>query len=143
MTQRNSDTNTAKSMLIVDEDLELVGCITSHCRSIGLEVRTASSVNEAVVLMNAKMPDLLCADIDLPAIKDQSFFERLSTNGQTRDIPAIVLCQSKDLNSLQRLESLRGYYVYKSVDSMNTIEMFINELIDVHSTEAECQCFDI
>lgn len=126
-----------KTVLIVDEDSQLVADIASRCKAIGLRPIVASDSLEAVHQMQVQIPDLLCVDENLSATESCTFLERLGMSEETRNIPAIVLSSQDNLLNIPRVDSLFGYYVRKSLASWATIEMYINELISIQPTEAE------
>ena len=121
-----------KTVLVVDENPEWLAFLAQRCRSIGLIVQTASDAFAAVEIMDRKFPDLLILDIEMPAGNKKLFLECLGGDSESREIPAIALCSNADLNSVQKNESMVAYYVYKSRQNWNRIEVFISELIDVN-----------
>ena len=121
----------SKTVLIVDQDRDLVKQLASQIRTLGLNVVTANDTLTAVKIMDRGFPDLLVLDVETPAGNGKSLLTMLESIEESRGIPAIVLCQSPDLNNVPRVETACAYYVHKSLQSWNKIEIFIHELIDL------------
>ncbi len=122
-----------KSVLIIDDDQNMVDLLSKHCRSIGLDVRTTTDGVQAVELMDQGYPDLLILDIDVHACNGKSLLQFLDIEELNWRVPAIVLCKSTDLSSVYRVKTICAYYVHKTPQALNKIEIFANELVDLAS----------
>lgn len=131
-----------KTMLIVDQDDQLVSQLTSRCREMGLCVLTANTAEQAVIHMSHGMPDLLCIDAYLAADKGQTFLERINKHKPCRNLATIVLCHEDDLNKVQGATKLPAYCVAKPNPSWARIEMLIDELVVIEPITTESECFE-
>ena len=125
-----------KTILIIDDDTNLIEALAARCRKIGLQVETARNLLTAVVIMDRKLPDLLCVDINMPTGNGLNFCEMLSLDENTSKIPVIVLSGQKDPDTLLRCQNLCAYYVHKSNDVWRSMEPVIYELIDIEPSNA-------
>ena len=130
----DDDRAVQKTVLIVDDNQELLVNLAKQCKAIGLSVLTASDAVSAAKLMDQQFPALLLIDAEMPAGNGKTFLERLEANSETQGIPAIVLCKNADMNSIARVPKMVAYYVHKSERAWNTIEMFIHELVDLKAS---------
>jgi CheY-like chemotaxis protein len=120
-----------KSVLLVDDDPEILEIFSLRCNSLGLETRTASNVKEALKAICQLKPDLLFVDVAMPFTSGITLLEVLSANPDTSDIPAIVFTGRDDLETINRAHELCAYYVQKSSSAWDTIQTYINELVDI------------
>ena len=119
-----------KTVLIVDDDRDLVDILAKRCESIGLKVQKAHNLISAVVLMDKAFPDLLCVDVNFPAGNGLTFLDALRLDAGAARIPVIVLTGRQDPSTISRCQDLCAYYVRKSTNAWRAIEPIIYELID-------------
>ena len=119
------------TVLIVDSDPDILNCLAERCRWLGLNVKTAADEASVIALMRQAMPDLIVIDIDFPAGEDLTLLNRLGASELMHEIPTIVLCQPSDLESDRREPDLMAYYVCKSRRTLDSIDAFVTELVDV------------
>ena len=66
-----------KKLLIVDDDTELLGILTSFFEDNGFEIVTVNSGEKALVSMKTAKPDLVLLDLDLPGINGYEVIDRI------------------------------------------------------------------
>lgn len=120
-----------KTVLIVDEEQEMVDFLAYRFQSIGLNVSAANNAKTAIRVIESNLPDLIVFDVEMPFGKGHSFLEALDIQAENWHIPAIVLCNTSDLRSVHRPTSLCAYYVHRSQQAWNRIEIFTRELVDL------------
>jgi DNA-binding response OmpR family regulator len=76
------------SLLLVDDDLQLVGVLSPRLRRHGFDVRVARSGSEALRRLDASWPDLVLLDLMLPGIGGEDLAAQIKRRA---DIPIIVL----------------------------------------------------
>ncbi|HID63787.1 MAG TPA: response regulator [Anaerolineae bacterium] len=81
----------AGQILIVDDDVDLVEMLDTLFQDLGYEVSTTCYGEEALVLCEERMPELVILDIYLPDIDGYEVYHRLRDNPLTRHIAVIFL----------------------------------------------------
>lgn len=120
---------TRKTILIVDDDPQIVEVIAKRCRSIGLKVLVAHNALSALLLIDKRLPDLVCLDVELPTGNGLDICEIMATSQETHNIPVIVLTGRRDAETIRTCRNLRAYYVPKSAPLWQQLEPLIYELI--------------
>ncbi len=124
----------AKTLLIADDDRDLVSILTIRSRLLGLKVLTASDAFTALSLVRSTMPDLVCLDVGMPGGNGLSVCEMITSDPTFREIPVIVLTGRSDPQTISRCHSMNAYYVEKSTDTWERMEPLIRELLEIPLT---------
>ena len=82
-----------KTILVADDDEQIVAGLTHRLRANGYRVLAASDGLQALELALAKKPDLLLLDVWMPAGLGLSVAQRLEQLG--RDIPVVFMTASR------------------------------------------------
>jgi two-component system KDP operon response regulator KdpE len=77
-----------KTVLVVDDDEDLVRSLGIRLKQKGYKVFAAQDVNQAVMLTHKRRPDLLILDIGMPAGSGFTAMHNLSLSTHTQFIPA-------------------------------------------------------
>jgi len=80
-----------KTILVVDDDEDLVRSLDIRLRRKGYEVYTATDGNQAVMQAQEHQPDLVISDIMMPAGSGFKVMDKLSMSTLTMGTPVIVL----------------------------------------------------
>ncbi len=120
---------TEKTVLIADDDHELVHVLAVRCRRLGLNVLCAHDAFTSLSLVKTGRPDVVCLDVDMPAGNGLSVCEMLSSDAACRTIPIIILTGRTDPETIMRCHSLCAYYVEKCPDVWSRIEPLLKELL--------------
>jgi two-component system KDP operon response regulator KdpE len=103
------------SVLIVDDDPQVVKVMSSTLGSRGYEVRTASDAKSAMGAMRARWPGLVITDLEMPAM------DGIELCRQVRDIsnvPIIIISNTGDCRSeVAALDSGADDYLVTPFDS--------------------------
>ncbi len=126
---------TKKTILIADDQRELVRAIQLRCRHLGLETLVAHDAMTALTLINEHRPDLVCLDVNMPAGNGLSVCEMLAGDEQLASIPVIILTGRADDETIRRCHSMCAYYVLKSSDVWQRIEPLLHELLGIEPPE--------
>lgn len=94
----------ATSILLVDDDPQLVGVLSPRLRRHGFDVRVARSGSEALRRLDASWPDLVLLDLMLPGIGGEDLAAQIKRRA---DIPIIVL--SAISTSESKIDFLQRY----------------------------------
>ena len=82
--------NTAKKILIVDENDVCRESLRESIKSLGYEVFEAATGPEAIDKASSMHPDLIMMDLRLPGMNGDEATVRLKRNMSTRNIPVII-----------------------------------------------------
>ncbi|WP_269715615.1 response regulator [Caulobacter sp. NIBR2454] len=83
----------------------------------GYRVERAATAEAALETLNARLPDLVIADVHLPGMDGRELSRQIRLNGRTRAIPVLMLTSARDVDlERQGLESGADAYLSKSAD---------------------------
>jgi DNA-binding response OmpR family regulator len=125
-----------KSILIADDDADIVELLTRRCRALGLEVDSANNAMTALGKAEEDAPDLVILDVDMPYGNGLSVCEMMASHEELRSIPVIMLTSSSREETIRRCHQLCAYYVLKCPDVWPRIEPVLRELLALEETDA-------
>jgi DNA-binding NarL/FixJ family response regulator len=128
----------AKRLLVVDDEAKLLRAVAVTLREEGYEVTTARSGAEALVAVNASVPDLIISDIRMPGMDGYQLARALRANPRTELIPVIFLTAKGERKD--RLAGIRAgvdAYLTKPFDPEELLAVASNILSRVERTSAE------
>lgn len=82
---------TGKTILIVDDDPDIITAISTTLRDTGATIATATDGNTAVNLAESKEPDLVILDIMLPMKSGFLVLEKLRTGKPRGAKPRVIM----------------------------------------------------
>jgi DNA-binding response OmpR family regulator len=118
-----------KTVLIADDDRELVNVIAMRCRRHGLKVLCAYDAFTALCLVKSGAPDMICLDVEMPAGNGLSVCEMLASDEACRSIPVAILTGRTDPDTIIRCHNLCAYYVEKCADVWTRLEPLLSEIL--------------
>jgi len=80
-----------RSVLVVDDERDLLELLAYNLRRAGFDVSTATNGRQALDTVNRTPPDLIILDVMLPELSGTEVASRLRSNPQTSTIPIIML----------------------------------------------------
>lgn len=89
-------TDDQKTILVADDDKDLVMALSIRLRAAGYTVISAHDGEEAFNLANQNKPDLIILDVRMPAGGGFSSIDRMKHSLNTRNIPVIFLTAFDD-----------------------------------------------
>ena len=89
------------SVLVVDDDETLRRLVVETLARDGRELREAADGLEALVMIDARPPDVLVLDLSMPGLDGFGVLERLGERAETRMLPVVVLT-ARDLSEHER-----------------------------------------
>ena len=106
-----------QTILIVEDDLDLVEMLNAYFRVQGYDVLTAAWGEDAIRICQRTMPDIVLLDIRLPDIDGYEVCRQLRSNRRTDTLPIIFLTERRDrMDKLQGLELGGVDYITKPFD---------------------------
>lgn len=128
----------AKRILVVDDEAKLLRAVAVTLREEGYEVATARSGEEALVAVNASVPDLVVSDIRMPRMDGYQLARALRLNPRTELIPVVFLTAKGERKD--RLAGIRtgvDAYLVKPFDPEELLAVIANLLGRAERTNAE------
>jgi len=80
-----------KSILIVEDETDIMKLIDWHLRAEGYSTYTAADGNKGLDMAEEKAPDLILLDLILPGMDGLEVCKSLKRNSKTQDIPVVML----------------------------------------------------
>jgi putative two-component system response regulator len=81
-------------LLLVDDDPGLLALLRATLDAVDVELDDAEDVPSAFASIEARRPDAIVLDVNLPGVDGLSFCRRLKHDRDTRDIPVVILSGS-------------------------------------------------
>ncbi len=86
-----TNVNSKKTVLVVDDEKDIVDLVTYNLRRNGYDVLAAFDGREAVEIAQRETPDLILLDLMLPGVDGTEVARRLKADSRTATIPLIML----------------------------------------------------
>ena len=86
-----SKTLEGKRILVVDDDLDIIGSIEAAFEPTGAVIDTATNGNKAVELCEANNPDLMILDMMLPGRSGFLVLEKVKVRKPKNSKPAVIM----------------------------------------------------
>jgi DNA-binding response OmpR family regulator len=129
----------SKTVLIADDDRDLVDLLARRCRALGLAVETAGDAITALRKIDQSPPNVAILDVNMPAGNGLSVREMMADTERLSAIPVIILTGKSDEQTIRRCHNLSAYYVPKSPDVWSRVEPLLRELLCLNETVDDCQ----
>ncbi|MCZ6676433.1 MAG: SpoIIE family protein phosphatase [Candidatus Poribacteria bacterium] len=107
----------AETILVVDDDIDILELIEMSLTSDGFDVITANGGVSALEHAKAHSPDLILLDLMMPEMDGFAVMEKLKAEAQTRTIPVIMLtARAQTHEKVQGLGAGADDYITKPFD---------------------------
>lgn len=125
------ENKTAKKILIVEDEPELLSGLVILLKSQSYLTITASDALFGISLAHREKPDLMILDLGLPAGGGLHVLKSLSNSTATNDIPVLILTaqQGVELEEKLRLMGIAGYF-----NKPFEPEILLNKIKDILNT---------
>jgi DNA-binding NarL/FixJ family response regulator len=128
----------AKRILVVDDEAKLLRAVAVTLRGEGYEVTTARSGAEALVAVNASVPDLIVSDIRMPGMDGYQLARALRSNPRTELIPVVFLtAKGERKDRLAGIRTGADAYLTKPFDPEELLAVVSNLMKRAERTSAE------
>ncbi len=119
---------TPLTILVVDDEPDLVELISYNLEQQGHSVHSASNGSEALAMAKSRQPDLIVLDVMMPELNGIEVARRLRSQTETAGIPIIMLtAKSEESNELEGLGAGADDYITKPF-SMQVLLARINAM---------------
>jgi signal transduction histidine kinase len=110
------DPRATPTILVVDDDLEVIRCLSIRLRSAGFQVLTASDGDEGVLAAHSRHPDAIVLDVRMPRKDGLAVLRELRDDPTMKNTPIIML--SASIHDQQKaLKSGASFFVRKPYDA--------------------------
>ncbi len=107
----------AETILVVDDDLDILELLRMNLEPEGYDVRTASDGKQAVEVAFVNPPDLILLDVMMPHKDGFQVIEELKTREETKTVPVILLtARGQTEDKVQGLDAGADDYITKPFD---------------------------
>lgn len=106
--------NNHPKVLLVEDEPAQREVLAYNLRSEGFDVVTAADGDEATLMVEEEMPDIIVLDWMLPGISGIEICRRLKSKSETRSIPVLMLsARAEEVDRVRGLETGADDYVVK------------------------------
>ncbi|MCG8566836.1 MAG: response regulator transcription factor [Desulfobacterales bacterium] len=103
-----------ETILIVDDEEDIIELIQYNLKSEGYEILTATSGEQAIKIARQNHPDLMVLDLMLPGIDGLEVTQYLKNDDQTREMPIVMLtAKGEESDIVTGLEMGANDYISK------------------------------
>ncbi len=142
MTAESSPKNQRYSLLLVDDDPDILALLQEHFRNQPFDIFTAPEGASALSLIRNQKPDLIVLDVRMPGLSGLEICRFLKADKNTREIPIIILsARSDEIDRVLGLEFGADDYVTKPFNSQELILRIHNVLRRVYKGEEVTEAF--
>ena len=116
-------------VLIVDDDFDLVECLSDVLLAHGHDVQTARSGEEGLqVLRSTSLPDAILLDVDMPVLGGPGMAHKMMLHDAGEERIPIILSSGRD--DLRALAAKMGtpYFIVKPVDLEGLLDLLARAL---------------
>ncbi len=129
------------TVLIADDDIDLVHALTARikrlgCKVIGVTDGNSAGLNLFLTDENDHHPDIVILDIEMPEWDGLALREDMLVDGVLAEIPVIILTGRSDPQTIRRVEELGAQYIHKSSRCWKQLESILQSLIDRKRSDA-------
>ena len=80
-----------ETVLVVDDDIEILAAATIRLKAAGYDTLTAADGQAGVALAEARQPDAILMDVNMPVKDGITALEELKGIDSTQDIPVVIM----------------------------------------------------
>ena len=130
------------SLLLVDDDPEILTLLQAKLKDEPFEIFTATEGESALNTVRTQKPDLVVLDVNLPGLSGLEICRSLKADNNTRGIPIIMLsARSEEIDRVLGLEFGADDYVTKPFNTQELILRINNVLKRVYKEEEATEGF--
>ncbi|MGO8684215.1 MAG: response regulator [Thermoleophilia bacterium] len=120
----------AKSILVADDDPDILSIVAMSLEAQGYTVLRAANGREAVTQAHENMPDLILLDMMMPELSGYEVIGELKADETTRAIPVVGLSAKAMSTDMERATDagIDGYITkpFRIAQVLNVVEGYLN-----------------
>lgn len=117
-------------IVIAEDDKTLSSSLVAAFEEAGFQVSPAYDGEEAFEKIKTEKPDIALLDVMMPKMDGISVLWEMKANPETSDIPAVVLTNMGDMDTVSKIMAAGGKdYLLKSDNSVDAIIQKIKEVL--------------
>ncbi len=122
------------SVLVVDDDREILDMTAMLLRGAGFDVELAHSGEEAVYQIREAGPSIVLLDINMPGMDGWEVLRLLKEDERTRTVPVIMFSVNFEVREkLHALQQGAADYITKPFDTESLVRR-VNDILEGHRT---------
>ena len=142
MTVNSSHKTQGHSLLLVDDDPEILTLLQAKFKDQPFKIFTAIEGESAMNIVRTEKPDLIVLDVNLPGLSGLEICRSLKADKNTQNIPIIILsARSEGIDRVLGLEFGADDYVTKPFNPQELILRVNNILKRVYKVEGASEVF--
>lgn len=127
-TEKNNDSAKTKTVLIVEDNLELVDYLKNEL-NLEYKVYTACNGHEGIKLAKEVLPDAIITDVVMPEMDGFELCKSIKTDASTSHIPLLMLTARTTIeNRIEGIENGADAYMVKPFD-LTLLKLRLSQLI--------------
>ena len=120
-------------VLVVDDSLSARRSLAQFVQDLGMDVRTARDGMEAVSLIEARPPDLMLVDMEMPRMNGLELTSHVRASSNTNGVPVIMITsRSTDKHRAAAMEKGVNHFMVKPFIE-EELAQYINDALDIAS----------
>jgi two-component system phosphate regulon response regulator PhoB len=117
------------NILIIEDEDDLREIIKYNLENNGFQTQDVSNANDALILMDDFLPDLILLDLMLPGLKGENFLSLIKKNSKYKAIPVVIIsAKNKEEDIVKAIEAGADDYLVKPF-SIKVLIAKINAII--------------
>jgi two-component system phosphate regulon response regulator PhoB len=142
MTANISEKNKLHSLLLVDDDPDILGLLQSQFRDEPFKIFTAGEGESALDIVRTEKLDLIVLDVNMPGLSGLEICRSLKADKSTQAIPIIMLsARNEEIDRVLGLEFGADDYVAKPFNTQELILRIHGVLKRVYKLERATEGF--
>ena len=142
MTVNSSQKVQRYSLLLVDDDPDILGLLQSQFRDEPFEIFTAGEGKSALNIVHTEKPDLIVLDVNMPGLSGLEICRALKADKNTQNIPIIMLsARNEEIDRVLGLEFGADDYVTKPFNTQELLLRIHSVLKRVYKLEGDTKGF--
>jgi CheY-like chemotaxis protein len=119
------------NVIIVDDEVDNIGVVELVFQFHDAAVRTATSGEECLSLLESSPPSLLLVDIQMPGMSGYELLNKIRERPEWNEIPVVAVTAHTQQNEVEQINAA-GFdgYIAKPIDVMT----FMDNLVEIVSS---------
>ena len=98
-----------RSLLLIDDDPDMLMILKLKLTREGFDVKTSENALNLFDMINAKTPDLILMDLNMPLVSGDIICRLIRHNKKTEDVPVIMFSGNRDIKNISQACGASGF----------------------------------